>query len=170
MPEGDEVSTLLVLLGAAALGLASVVILRAPRREAPTVVGAALLSAAVSNAVARSFGSAFAAFVGALVIGLVAHVVARLWRRPVWLVSAPGVLVLVPGSVGYRSLLNLIDRDVATSIDTGFQMFLTAAAIVFGPVASTRSPDVAAAPPGCAPDTDTSSTRLRRRARRGRPR
>jgi uncharacterized membrane protein YjjB (DUF3815 family) len=29
-------------------------------------------------------------------------------------------------------LLNLVDRDVSTSIETGFQMFLTAAAIVFG--------------------------------------
>jgi uncharacterized membrane protein YjjP (DUF1212 family) len=136
VPEGEDLPTLLVLLGAAALGLASVVILRAPRREAPIVVGAALLSAAVSNAVARSAGSAFGAFVGALAVGLAAHLVSRLWKRPVWLVSAPGVLVLVPGSVGYRSLLNLVDRDVSTSIETAFQMFLTAAAIVFGLLAA----------------------------------
>jgi uncharacterized membrane protein YjjB (DUF3815 family) len=38
----------------------------------------------------------------------------------------------VPGSIGYRSLLELVDRDVATSIETALQMFLTAAAIVFG--------------------------------------
>jgi uncharacterized membrane protein YjjB (DUF3815 family) len=50
----------------------------------------------------------------------------------VWLVTIPGVLVLVPGSVGYRSLLDLVDRDVTTSIETGFVMILTAAAIVFG--------------------------------------
>jgi uncharacterized membrane protein YjjP (DUF1212 family) len=132
VPEGVDLPAYLLLLGAAALGLAAVVILRAPRRDAPIVVGAAVLSAAVSNAVAGWSGSAFGAFVGALVIGLAAHIVSRLWRRPVWLVSAPGVLVLVPGSVGYRSLLNLMDRDVATSIETGFQMVLTAAAIVFG--------------------------------------
>ena len=132
VPEGEDLPAYLLLLGAAALGLAAVVILRAPRRDAPIVVGAAVLSAAVSNAVAGWSGSAFGAFVGALVIGLAAHVVSRLWHRPVWLVTAPGVLVLVPGSVGYRSLLNLMDRDVATSIETGFQMVLTALAIVFG--------------------------------------
>ena len=49
-----------------------------------------------------------------------------------WLVTIPGVLVLVPGSVGYRSLLDLVDRDVTTSIETGFAMVLTAAGIVFG--------------------------------------
>lgn len=120
------------LLGAAALGLAAVVVLRAPRREAPTVVAAALLSAGVSHAVSRTVGPALGAFVGAVVIGLVAHLNGRLRSRPVWLVTIPGVLVLVPGSIGYRSLLDLVDRDVATSIETAFQMILTAAGIVFG--------------------------------------
>ena len=129
---GVELPDGIYLLGAAAVGLASVVVLRAPRKEAPTVVGSALLAAAVSHAVSRSLGSALGAFVGALVIGLVAHVNARLRARPVWLVTIPGVLVLVPGSVGYRSLLDLVDRDVTTSIETGFGMVLTADGIVFG--------------------------------------
>ncbi|HZW89420.1 MAG TPA: threonine/serine exporter family protein [Myxococcaceae bacterium] len=127
-----ELPDSIYLLGAAALGLAAVVVLRAPRRETPTVVGSALLAAAVSHAVSRSLGSALAAFVGAVAIGLVAHLNARLRARPVWLVTIPGVLVLVPGSVGYRSLLDLVDRDVTTSIETGFTMVLTAAGIVFG--------------------------------------
>ncbi len=120
------------LVGAAALGLAVVVVLRAPRREAPTVVGSALLAAAVSHAVSRNLGPALGAFVGAVVIGIAAHLNAWFRSRPVWLVTIPGVLVLVPGSVGYRSLLELVDRDVATSIETGLQMVLTAAGIVFG--------------------------------------
>jgi uncharacterized membrane protein YjjP (DUF1212 family) len=120
------------ILGAATVGLAAVVVQRAPRSEAPTLVASALLAAAVSRSVARNLGPALGAFVGAVVIGLAAHLNARLRKRPVWLVTIPGVLVLVPGSVGYRSLLNLVDRDVPTSIETGFQMILTAAGIVFG--------------------------------------
>jgi uncharacterized membrane protein YjjB (DUF3815 family) len=120
------------LLGAAALGLAAVVVQKAPRTEAPTVVVSALLAAAVSRAVSRNLGSAMGAFVGAVVIGLVAHLNSRLRARPVWLVTIPGVLVLVPGSVGYRSLLDLVNRDVPTSLETAVQMVLTAAGIVFG--------------------------------------
>ena len=127
-----EVPPWLYLVGAAALGLALVVVLRAPRREAPTVVGSALLAAAVAHAVSRNLGPALGAFVGAVVIGLAAHLNAWFRSRPVWLVTIPGVLVLVPGSVGYRSLLELVDRDVATSIETALQMVLTAAGIVFG--------------------------------------
>ena len=127
-----ELPDFVFLLGAATLGLAAVVVLRAPRREAPTVVGSALLAGAVSRAVSSSLGSALGAFVGAVAIGLVAHLNARLRSRPVWLVTIPGVLVLVPGSIGYRSLLDLVNRDVTTSIETGFAMVLTAAGIVFG--------------------------------------
>jgi uncharacterized membrane protein YjjB (DUF3815 family) len=96
------------------------------------VVGSALLSAAVSHAVSRSSSPALGAFAGAVAIGLVAYLNARVRSRPVWLVTIPGVFVLVPGSVGYRSLLELVDKDVATSLETALQMFLTAAAIVFG--------------------------------------
>ena len=128
----EELPTGFYLLGAAALGLALVVVLRAPVRETPTVVGSALLSAAVSHAVSRRFGPALGAFAGAVTIGLVAHLNGRLRQKPVWLVTIPGVLVLVPGSVGYRSLLELVDHDVATSLETSLQMVLTAAAIVFG--------------------------------------
>jgi len=129
---GVELPSWMFLVGAAGMGLASVVVLRAPLREAPTVVGSALLSAAVSQTGSRTVGPALGAFVGAVVVGLVAHLNARIRKRPVWLVTIPGVLVLVPGSVGYRSLLNLVDRDVTTSIETGFAMVLTAAGIVFG--------------------------------------
>ena len=127
-----EIPSWAFLVGAAAMGLASVVVLRAPRREAPTVVGSALLSAAVSHAGSRTVGPALGAFLGAVVLGLVAHLNARVRKRPVWLVTIPGVLVLVPGSIGYRSLLELVDRDVTTSIEAGFAMVLTAAGIVFG--------------------------------------
>ncbi len=120
------------LLGAATVGLAAVVVQRAPRSEAPTLVASALLAAAVSRSVARNLGPALGAFVGAVVIGLAAHLNARFRKRPVWLVTIPGVLVLVPGSVGYRSLLDLVNRDISTSMETGVQMVLTAAGIVFG--------------------------------------
>ena len=65
-----------------------------------------------------------------MLIGLVAHLLSRLWRRPVWLVIAPGVLVLVLGRAMEPSSTS--STATSTSIETGFQMFLTAAAIVFG--------------------------------------
>jgi uncharacterized membrane protein YjjB (DUF3815 family) len=47
-------------------------------------------------------------------------------------VVAPGVLVLVPGSVGFRSITALLDDRVVAGIDTAFSALFTAVALVVG--------------------------------------
>jgi uncharacterized membrane protein YjjB (DUF3815 family) len=44
----------------------------------------------------------------------------------------PGMMLLVPGSIGYRSLESLMERDVVAGIGTAFSMALVAVAIVAG--------------------------------------
>ncbi|HET7421951.1 MAG TPA: threonine/serine exporter family protein, partial [Gemmatimonadales bacterium] len=52
--------------------------------------------------------------------------------RQASIVVVPGILLLVPGSVGFRSLTNLMDRQAVTGIETAFSMILTAIALVAG--------------------------------------
>ena len=55
------------------------------------------------------------------------------WRhRPAPVVLVPGILLLVPGSIGYRSLSSLLERDTIAGIDTAFTMVLTAVSLVAG--------------------------------------
>jgi uncharacterized membrane protein YjjB (DUF3815 family) len=42
------------------------------------------------------------------------------------------VLLLVPGSIGYRSLTSLLDQNVVVGVTAGFTMILTAVAIAGG--------------------------------------
>ena len=42
------------------------------------------------------------------------------------------ILLLVPGSIGYRSLTLLMNRDILSGVEAGFRMFVTAAALVAG--------------------------------------
>ena len=44
----------------------------------------------------------------------------------------PGVLLLVPGSTGFRSLALLVDQQVVIGIDAAFATLLTAASLVAG--------------------------------------
>ncbi|MBK9705530.1 MAG: hypothetical protein IPO77_00560 [Acidobacteria bacterium] len=46
--------------------------------------------------------------------------------------QVPGILMLVPGSVGFRGLAALLDEKVVSGIDTTFKMILTAVALVAG--------------------------------------
>jgi uncharacterized membrane protein YjjB (DUF3815 family) len=47
-------------------------------------------------------------------------------------VLVPGILLLVPGSVGFRSLLSLLDRKAVVGLETGFSMLMTAVALAAG--------------------------------------
>ena len=44
----------------------------------------------------------------------------------------PAMILLVPGSLGFRGISSLLDRDTLTGIETTFAMFVVAMAIVAG--------------------------------------
>jgi uncharacterized membrane protein YjjB (DUF3815 family) len=46
--------------------------------------------------------------------------------------QVPAILLLVPGSVGYRSLTSLVERDVLFGVETAFRMVLVTVALAAG--------------------------------------
>ena len=70
-----------------------------------------------------------AASVGAFATALVANLYARFKRRPASIGLVPGVLLLVPGSVGMRALL---EDDVIGGLEVAFAGALIGASIVAG--------------------------------------
>ena len=52
--------------------------------------------------------------------------------RPQQVVLVPAVILLVPGSVGFRGMSSLFNRDTLTGIETTFASFAVAMAIVAG--------------------------------------
>ncbi len=77
-------------------------------------------------------GPELGAFAGSLLLGLGGNTFARLAHRPASLVLTPGILLLVPGSVGFRSLHALLEQDVVGGLETAFQMALIAGLLVTG--------------------------------------
>jgi uncharacterized membrane protein YjjB (DUF3815 family) len=47
-------------------------------------------------------------------------------------VLVPGILMLVPGSIGFRSLSSFLERRTLAGIETAFSMILTAVALAAG--------------------------------------
>jgi uncharacterized membrane protein YjjP (DUF1212 family) len=89
---------------------------------------------------AKWFGSQFGAevgsFMGALVVGAGSNLYARLRDRPALVPLAPGMILLVPGSLGYRSLSALLNRETIEGIDFAFGMIVAAMSLVGGLLAS----------------------------------
>ena len=71
-------------------------------------------------------------FVGALVVGLLGSTYFRINGRPPAIVQVPGILLLVPGSVGFRSLTALLDQEVVSGVETAFKTITMAAALAAG--------------------------------------
>ncbi|MCA9702047.1 MAG: threonine/serine exporter family protein, partial [Myxococcales bacterium] len=79
-----------------------------------------------------AFGPELGAFCGAAVVGLAAEVYARRRRVPEAVLLLPGLLLLVPGSLGFQSVSLFLAEDPAAGIAAGFHMVLVAVALVAG--------------------------------------
>jgi len=86
--------------------------------------------------VGSHFGVEVGAFAGALVVGSGSNLYARLRDRPSLVPLAPGMILLVPGSLGYRSLSALQNRQTMEGIEFAFGMMLVAMSLVGGLLAS----------------------------------
>jgi uncharacterized membrane protein YjjP (DUF1212 family) len=120
------------VVAAIAAGLAFTVTLRAQSKAAPVMCSATVL-AVLANAAGRALlGAAAGVFVAALAIGTVGGLVSGMLRRSPLVFIVPGVLILVPGSAGFNSLLELLTGQTVSGIDAGFNTFVTAMAIAYG--------------------------------------
>ncbi len=80
----------------------------------------------------KYWGMETGAFAGALAVGIGSNLYARLRNRPAMVPLTPGILVLVPGSLGYRSLTAFINHETLAGVDAASSMLIVAAGVVGG--------------------------------------
>ena len=115
-----------------ACGFAFAVLFGSPRRYVPVVVSSVVLGYVCAQLGGTYVTPAFGVFAGSLVIGAASNVFARVMQCPGALVREPGIILLVPGSVGFRSLSFVLERDVRLGIDTAVTLVTLLVAIVAG--------------------------------------
>jgi uncharacterized membrane protein YjjP (DUF1212 family) len=115
-----------------AAGLSFTVLLRARPRDAGWILLAGVLAIEGVRLGGRLLGPQLGAFVGALLVGIGGNLYARLLRRPAAVLQVPGLIMLVPGSLGFRSLSALLERDVLSGVQTAFATTLVAIALATG--------------------------------------
>ena len=112
--------------------LAFAALFRAPRKYVPVVVASVVLSYVCAQFGTANVAPAFGVFLGGLVIGAASNVFARIAQRPGALVREPGIILLVPGSVGFRTLSFVFERDVLLGLDTAITLVTLLVSIVAG--------------------------------------
>ena len=70
--------------------------------------------------------------VGSFTVGLLGSIYARWTNRSSSTLAVPGLIFLVPGSIGFRSIQNLLVNDVESAVRGAFDMFMVAISLVSG--------------------------------------
>ena len=129
-PEESSVWVEVVALISGALAYS--LLLRPHTRHRWLVRGAAVLGYTAARAGSASFGPLFGVFLAGLVVGASSNVFARVKNKPSALVRTPGILLLVPGSVGFRSLFFVFDGQVMQGINTASALVVLLTTLVAG--------------------------------------
>ncbi|MEM9291752.1 MAG: threonine/serine exporter family protein [Acidobacteriota bacterium] len=117
-------------LAGAAVGFT--VLFGAAPKDGPWILGAATLALLGSRGGAAALGPELGAAAGALAVGLAGNAFARTLGRPSTVLQIPGLMLLVPGSVGFRGVSSLLEQDALAGVQGAFTMILLAAALVAG--------------------------------------
>ena len=117
-----------VLVGA----LSFAVLFQAAQRDWLVVVVSVVAGYLVSRVGGAMFTAVVGVFLGGLVLGAGSNVFARWAGRPGALVREPGIIFLVPGSVGFRSISFLLENQTGAGADTGMLLLKLLVSLVAG--------------------------------------
>ncbi|MDO1528264.1 threonine/serine exporter family protein [Fulvimonas sp. R45] len=116
--------------------VAFAMLFRAARRDWPVVILAVVVGYLTTRWGGEISGklpaAPFGVFLGGLLLAALANLYARYAHRPGAVVREPGILLLVPGSVGFRSASYLFERNTALGMDTGLLLVTLLVAVVAG--------------------------------------
>ncbi|MGN6705874.1 MAG: threonine/serine ThrE exporter family protein [Rhodanobacter sp.] len=122
-----------VLLVAA---IAFAILFRAAWRDWPAVIAAVVVGYVATRwggELSTSLpGAPVGVFLGGLLLGALANIYARYAHRPGAVIREPGILLLVPGSVGFRSMSFLLERDTSPGLDAGLLLITLLVSLVAG--------------------------------------
>ncbi len=122
-------------LGVVIAPLCFTVLLQANGKEAPWIVLAAAVAYLTSRFAGRALGEELGAFLGALMVSAGSTFIARRRDTTPIVTIVPGLLILVPGSIGLRSVTSFSQQKVVTGVETAFKVALIGVSLAAGVLA-----------------------------------
>lgn len=112
--------------------IAFTLLLRGTPKQSPWVLMAVVAGYGGARLGTVMLGNELGAVVGAMAVALLGNLHSRWLRQPAAIVRTPGLLLLVPGSLGLSGLTTAISGDFASSAPFAFRMLLVGGSIVAG--------------------------------------
>jgi len=108
------------------------VLLRADRKDVGWIVLAGIAAFVTSRFAGRAMGEELGAFLGALVVSAGSNLLERLRRASAMVTQVPGLLILVPGSIGFRSVTSMLDNETVLGVETAFRVAIIGISLAAG--------------------------------------
>ncbi|MCO8124009.1 threonine/serine exporter family protein [Stieleria sp. TO1_6] len=112
--------------------VAFAIVYRARVKQWPIITLITIFGVTVSWTVEPRFGIEVAAFLGAFSVGCASNLYARRRNLPALVTQTPAMLILVPGSLGYRSMSAFLEQQTVEGVQYGFAMILIGSSLVGG--------------------------------------
>lgn len=117
VPVGEAATLLLRAVASVVGGCGFAVLYNSPRHTVPTVGGLALVGVELRLGLHDAgIGLAQATFAGALAVGLLASLVCRWLDEPRMSLTVPGIILMVPGTFAFQTVVLLNDGNVLAGL------------------------------------------------------
>jgi uncharacterized membrane protein YjjP (DUF1212 family) len=132
MLRGQDPPFILVFLSVLIAAFGMVICFKARMKDYMWITLASVISLLAAKTGIVYLGVAVGPFFGALVTSSASNLYARINNRPSSLMTLPGIIFLVPGSLSFQSLSFFADQETLLGIQLGIQILFQAIGIVTG--------------------------------------
>ncbi|HLT23343.1 MAG TPA: threonine/serine exporter family protein [Bacteriovoracaceae bacterium] len=128
----DAIAPWVIILTLPMTALMSTVNFKALRSDWKWIFLAGIFGYICSRLGTHYLGPELGIFFGGACVGAGSNLFARIMNRPSSLIHFPGILLLVPGSISYRSMSFLFEQDVLSGLNMAFLALSMAMSLVVG--------------------------------------
>lgn len=118
------------------VAFAFTILFRARAHDGLWILLSCYISVYALNISQQISGPIASAALAAAIVGTSANVFTRITRKPSAIIYVPGLLLLVPGAMGFRSLNQILEHNIIAGLEGLFNVFITAVALATGMVIS----------------------------------
>lgn len=115
--------------------LSFAILLNAHRHDIVRILIASIVAYLTSKGAGARMGDELGAFLGAFVVSAGSNIAARRSERSAMVTQVPGLLILVPGSIGFRSVTSLLGAQVEAGVATAFHVAILGISLAAGVLA-----------------------------------
>lgn len=119
-------------LGLILASLTLSILFLAPPRDAVWISLSCVVSYMSANFGQEYLGPYLGLMIGGCSVAVGSNLFTKVFNRPILITMLPGILVLVPGALGFQSLNYMYQHDLLLGIDTAFSTIATVVSLVAG--------------------------------------